>query len=95
MEELREGLRDTKMIVTPQGDQESQLTRPFEGSQRQNHQPKSEHRLDLGPCTYVADEQLGFHVNPPTSVGFLPESVACLSIDLVPLNGLLCLVSVG
>ena len=31
------------------------------GSQSQNHKPKSVHGLDLGPDTYVADVQFGFH----------------------------------
>lgn len=34
---------------TSQEDQESQLTWPLEGSQRQNHKPKSGHKLDIGP----------------------------------------------
>ena len=48
MEELGEGLRGLKGIGTPQEDQKSQLTWTLRGSQRLNHQPKSEHGLDLG-----------------------------------------------
>lgn len=56
MEESGEELRDSKMIGTPQEDQQSQLTWTVGGFQRLNHQLKSEHGLDLGPCPYVADE---------------------------------------
>ena len=47
MEELRERLRDTERIGTPQ-EQQSQLTWTIRSSQRLNHQPKREHGLDLG-----------------------------------------------
>ena len=48
-EELGERLRDLKKTGTPQEDQESQLVWILGGSQRLNHQPKSEQELDLGP----------------------------------------------
>lgn len=36
---------------------------------------------------YVADEQFGLHGDPPTTgAGAVPESVACLPVDPVPLN---------
>ena len=61
-----------------------------------NQQPKVKLRLDLGSCTYIAEEQLGLHVSPPTTgAGTVPEPVACLPVDPVPLNGLPCLASVG
>ena len=43
--------------------QHSQLIWTLEGFQRVN-QPKSEHGLDLGSYTYVADVQLCLHVGP-------------------------------
>ena len=54
----------------------------YRDSQRLNHQPKSKHRLDFGPCTYVVDEQLDLHTGPPKleqrlSLSLLP---ACLWI---------------
>lgn len=58
-------LRDPKEDRTPQEVQQSQITWTLGVSQRLNHQPKSEHRLDVGLTplhTYVADEQLGCHV---------------------------------
>ena len=34
--------------------------------------------LDLGPCTYVTDMQIGLHVGSPTTGGgAYPDSVAC------------------
>ena len=45
---LGKGLRDPKRTGTPQEDQQSQLTWTLEVSHTLNHQPKSEHRLDLG-----------------------------------------------
>jgi hypothetical protein len=48
------------------------------------------------PCIYVTDTQLGLHVDPPTTeAGAVPESVACLPVDPVPLTGPPCLASVG
>ena len=48
-------------------------------SQRLNHHPKSKQGLDLGPCTYVEDEQLGLHGDfPTTGAGAVPEPTACL-----------------
>ena len=76
-EKLREGLRDPKNTGTPQEDQQSQLTCTFRDSQRLNHQPKSKHRLDFGPCTYVVDEQLDLYTGPPKLESLLP---ACLWI---------------
>jgi hypothetical protein len=79
MELFREGMRALKAIGTPQEDQQSPLTWTLGGSQRLNHQPKSKHGLHLGPCTHVADVQLGLHAGPPKDgVGDFPESVTCL-----------------
>jgi hypothetical protein len=46
--ELGEGLTDPKRIGTPQEDKQSQLIWTLGGSQRLNHQPTGEYRLDLG-----------------------------------------------
>lgn len=72
MEERRriEGLADDRGSTKRQ----SHLTWTLVGSQRLNLQPKSTHRPDLGPCTYIADEQLGLHGSPPA----VPEPAACL-----------------
>ena len=76
MEELREGLKTLKGL-TPQEDQQSQLSWLPGRSQRLNHQTKSIHRLNLGPGTYVADVQLRLHVGPPTTgVWPVPRAVA-------------------
>jgi hypothetical protein len=64
---------------TPQEDQQGHFL-----TQRLNHQPKSEHGLDLGPTPhmYVTYMQLGLHVHPPTTgMGAVPESVACLWVQ--------------
>lgn len=75
MEELGEGLKDSQRTGPPQKEQQSHLTWTLVGSQRLNHQPKSKHRLDLGPGTCVADEQLDhLHAGPPA----VPEPAACL-----------------
>jgi hypothetical protein len=34
-------------------------------SQRLGHQPKSIHKLNMSPCTYIADVKLSLHVVPP------------------------------
>jgi hypothetical protein len=44
----------------------TQVPDPSKLPETESHQSKSEHRLDLGPRTYV-DEQLGLHVGPPTT----------------------------
>jgi hypothetical protein len=46
MEELEEELGDPQKIGTPHEDQKSQLI--IGSSQRLNHHPKSQYRLDLG-----------------------------------------------
>jgi hypothetical protein len=69
MEELGKGLRDSKRAGTLQEDQQSIITWTWGGSQRLKQQAKSQQRLDLGPCTYVADEQLSHHVGSPTTWG--------------------------
>jgi hypothetical protein len=75
-EELREGLRDPGRTGTPQENQQSQLTQTLGGFERFNHQPKSKHRLDLGPHTSAADEQLGLHDDSPiTGAEAVPEPV--------------------
>jgi hypothetical protein len=48
MEELGEGLKVPKRTVTPQENQQSHLSWTLSGTQRLNHQPKRELRLDLG-----------------------------------------------
>jgi hypothetical protein len=79
MEELGERLKAPKRIGTLQENIKSQLTWTLQGSQRWNHQPDYKHGQDLGPCTYVADVQLGLHhMGPPTGVGAVTEPVACL-----------------
>jgi hypothetical protein len=75
-----------------QGDQLNQLTWTLGGSQGLNHQPKSEHSLDLGSlhlCSRCAAW------SPTTGKEVLPKSVACLPVDSVPLNGQPWLASVG
>ena len=47
-------------------------------SQRWNHKPKSTHRLDPGPGTYVADVQFGFYVSPEKLATSIPKGVAHL-----------------
>jgi hypothetical protein len=63
-----EGLKKTG---TPQEDQKNSTHLDFWGeSQRLNHQPKNEHRLfceHRPPAYYVADVQLGLHVDSPTT----------------------------
>lgn len=87
MEELREGLRAPKEIETLQEDHQSQLTWTVGGSHGLNHQPKSEHRLNLGPCTYVVDEKHDLHRDPPkTGAKAVLKPVAWLPVDPVPLN---------
>jgi hypothetical protein len=53
---IRERWRGPKRTGTPQEDQQSHLTWTLGASQRLNHQPKG--KVDLGPCTYIAVEQL-------------------------------------
>jgi hypothetical protein len=78
MEELGEGLRDLKRTGTSQENQQRQLTWTLGDSQRLNNQPKSKHRLDLGPLNKLATW------SPTIGVGALPESVACLPVDPHP-----------
>ena len=77
MEGWEEGFRGPKKTVTPQEDQESELTWTLGDSQRLNLQPKSIQGLDLSP-PHISDIQLGLSVGPPTTgVGVVPESIAC------------------
>jgi hypothetical protein len=48
LEELGKGIEGPKRIGTPKEDQPSQLTCIFRGSQRPNHQQKTEHGLGMG-----------------------------------------------
>ena len=57
-EESGEGLWDPKRTGTPQEDQQYQLVWILEGFQRLNHQPKSEHGLDLAPPPHTHMEQM-------------------------------------
>jgi hypothetical protein len=70
--------------------QESQLTWIFGGAQRLNHQLKSIQGLGLDSHTYVADCQLDFCVDPPTTrVRTYANIVNCLRIpkwDTLSLN---------
>ena len=50
------------------------------GSQRLNHQPKSIHGLDLAPMPYVADVQLGLHVDPEQLVQGLSRKFFFLNL---------------
>ena len=58
--------------------------------------PNSDHLLDLGPCTHVADVQLSLSIGTQTTgVEADPESASCQPIDPVPLPGPYHLASVG
>jgi hypothetical protein len=44
-----------------------------------NHQPNSEHRLNLDLCIYIVDMKFGLHAGSPTTgLEAVPEPVACL-----------------
>jgi hypothetical protein len=98
MEELRERLRDCKRTGTPQEDQQSQLTCTFGDSQRLNHQPKSEHGLDIGPlhvCNrWAAWSSCGSskQLEPGLSLSLLP---ICLAVSPISPNGQSWLALVG
>ena len=67
MEEMGEGLKDSKRTGTPQEDQQSQLTWTLGGSQRLNHQRKYIHGLDLTPTPKIYEADMQLHVGlPPT-----------------------------
>jgi hypothetical protein len=79
MEELREGLKALKGIGTPQEDQQCQLTWTLGSSQRLSYQPKSIHRLDLGPWHRRSRCAVSLYVDPPTTgAGVVPKTIACL-----------------
>ena len=79
MEELEEGLRNTKRAGSPQEDQQSQLTRTLGDSNTLNHQRASMSWAYTPSPTYVADMQLSLHVGPSTTgAGAVCESAACL-----------------
>ena len=53
--ELGEGLKKLKGRVTPQEDQQSQLSWPFGSSQRLSHQPGAHTAWSEAPDTYTAE----------------------------------------
>jgi hypothetical protein len=84
----------SKRIGILQEEQKSQLTWTLGGSQRLNHQRKSEYEMDLGPL------HMSIRCRPWSSCKSLNNWsrgwpwVCCLPVDLVPLIGLHCLASV-
>jgi hypothetical protein len=88
-------LRDPKRIRTPQEDQQSQLTWALGSFLRLNHQPKIEHRLDLGTLHICNRCAAWSPYGTPNWSRAVPESVACLPADLVPLTRPPSLASVG
>ena len=74
--ELREAYGRVKRRIEGPKEYRDSTGRPTE-STNLDHQPKSKHRLDFGPCTYVVDEQLDLYTGPPKLESLLP---ACLWI---------------
>ena len=104
LEELGKGIEGPKRIGTPKEDQPSQLTCIFRGSQRPNHQQKTEHGLgsDLfetkTTCFHFAKQvcvYLFFYKNIVMKCGFPCKNFKRLHVELAKdgslMGGQLCI----